>query len=273
MYQLSNGLVVTETTILNHNSTLWQEIRPDSVMEFVRNTVANRLATDGQSWSEIFSRHNSGTYNNQWMVLDWLKFTPGMEPAEGFLTVLEQLPQLIVSEDQTKWLHQHKYWGSYNRPFYREIFEHSNQTALVNSLGDHYSWNATARAVLLRQLQPSVRTLKDMQRVIRWNRFDSESIGMQGCKAFPSGSNALAERGDLTSPSSGCIPDIAHIDEGAIDAKIVRFSTHPQLSSLAQSGPTNDDQPAFDWRNSSFKHLSHVGMPDRWAFPWVSITW
>lgn len=39
--------------------------------------VANRLATDGKSWSDIFQQYNSGTYNNQWMVVDYNKFKKG----------------------------------------------------------------------------------------------------------------------------------------------------------------------------------------------------
>jgi hypothetical protein len=38
--------------------------------------VANRLAVDGKSWTKIFRRHNSGTYNNQWMVVDYKRFLP-----------------------------------------------------------------------------------------------------------------------------------------------------------------------------------------------------
>lgn len=33
-------------------------------MEYTRVQVANRLATDGESWVDTFSRENSGTYNN-----------------------------------------------------------------------------------------------------------------------------------------------------------------------------------------------------------------
>ena len=32
--------------------------------------AATRLAAGGEQWTELFSRHNSGTYNNHWMVVD-----------------------------------------------------------------------------------------------------------------------------------------------------------------------------------------------------------
>lgn len=36
-------------------------LQPESVLEWLRNLVANRLATDGPSWAQLFSRYNSGT--------------------------------------------------------------------------------------------------------------------------------------------------------------------------------------------------------------------
>jgi len=51
-----------ETTIGNYNKSLWQRVQPvNSVFESIRSMVANRLATSGREWSEIFSRFNSGT--------------------------------------------------------------------------------------------------------------------------------------------------------------------------------------------------------------------
>jgi hypothetical protein len=36
-----------------------------------RTIVSNRLATSGNTWVDTFSRYSSGTYSNQWMVLDF----------------------------------------------------------------------------------------------------------------------------------------------------------------------------------------------------------
>jgi hypothetical protein len=50
---------------------------PQSVLEGIRSTVANRLALTGAEWVEIFKNYNSGTYNNQWMVVDYNQFRAG----------------------------------------------------------------------------------------------------------------------------------------------------------------------------------------------------
>ncbi|KAF0308876.1 putative phospholipase B-like 2 [Amphibalanus amphitrite] len=64
---LSSGLVSQETTIGNNNNDLWQYVQPEGqVMEWVRVLVANNLATSGEEWTDVFGRHNSGTYNNHY---------------------------------------------------------------------------------------------------------------------------------------------------------------------------------------------------------------
>ena len=43
----------------------------------------------------------SGTYNNQWMVVDYKKLEMEEIPTEGVLTVLEQIPGSVTIKDQT----------------------------------------------------------------------------------------------------------------------------------------------------------------------------
>ena len=53
--------VVTETTIANHNSSLWERLSPYTLLDWARNMVANRLANNGREWMGIYAKYNSGT--------------------------------------------------------------------------------------------------------------------------------------------------------------------------------------------------------------------
>ena len=76
--------------------------------------VSNRLANSGKDWAALFAMHNSGTYNNEWMVVDYKLFSPGEPLRDGLFTVLEQIPGQVKWEDKTETLRQTSYWSSYN---------------------------------------------------------------------------------------------------------------------------------------------------------------
>jgi hypothetical protein len=76
-------LTIIETTIDNYNDNLYHNILPISVPEWIRIVVANRLANSGQDWVNQFFLFNDGTYNNQWMITDFKKFTPKSPPQAG----------------------------------------------------------------------------------------------------------------------------------------------------------------------------------------------
>ena len=89
---LSSGLVTTETSLVVYDSSLFEASQPlGQVFEPARVMAANRLARDGREWTEIARQFNSGTYNNQWMVVDMSKVS-GARLDDGALWVMEQLP-------------------------------------------------------------------------------------------------------------------------------------------------------------------------------------
>lgn len=59
---LPSPQVALETTIGNNNPARWKYLDPrGSVLEWLRNIVANRLARSGPEWATVFRRFNSGT--------------------------------------------------------------------------------------------------------------------------------------------------------------------------------------------------------------------
>lgn len=273
----SAQLGVLETTIINHNSSLWALVTPDAgVSDWARNMVANRLADDGASWAAYFGRENSGTYNNMFLILSFdrvraaVKERTALPP--GTLTVLEQMPGVVVVSDESAHLAPGGagWYASYNRIQTPWLFELTNQTALVREFGDHYTYKNYSRALLFQARAGNVTSEASYRSLLRHNDFKNDVVGGQAC-APParSASNAIAERGDL-SPSVGCLGELLLNDEAGYDTKYTSLS---QLEngggSWAQQGPTHDQQPPFQWSTSPFAHVPHAGQPDLFAFDWV----
>jgi hypothetical protein len=55
------------------NTSLYNFVKPQSLFAWQRVRVANHMAASGREWNAIFRDFNSGTYNNQYMILDLSK--------------------------------------------------------------------------------------------------------------------------------------------------------------------------------------------------------
>ena len=292
-YVLSSGLVTLETTIDNDNITLAAEFASEEVvLEWLRNILANRLATDGPTWASTFSRYASGTYTNQWMVVDANAFTPGASPQPAHtLTVLEEMPGHVVVTDRTPELSGGSAWGggawaSYNVVADPVLFALSGQQALVDEYGGaggpgaFFTWANTSRANIFRREAPRTVDLATLQRTIRWNEFKTDPLSTLACGAAPpySATNAIADRSDLNVKGGDYrVPDLGHGDSAGIDAKATLLSWvkaaalgKGELPFAAVSGPTvTPSCPAFDFANASVK-VPHKGLHSGpWDFPWV----
>ncbi|XP_064024465.1 putative phospholipase B-like 2 isoform X2 [Pogoniulus pusillus] len=223
-------------------------------------------------------RHVGGVawYNNQWMVVDYKAFRPGRaEPPQGLLTVLEQIPGLVMVADQTELLYQQGYWASYNLPFYEEIFNASGTPELVKKYGDWFSYDKNPRAQIFRRNQTLVHDLDSMIRLMRSNNYLQDPLSRcRGCDPPQNAENAISARSDLN-PANGTypFPALRQRCHGGTDMKVTSSGMVPTFGLVAASGPAWDDVPPFRWSTSPCSTLLHMGHPDLWTFPPIKVHW
>lgn len=277
-YVMSSGLVTLETTIGNGNASLWQYVQPHGqVAEGTRSMVANRLATSGRMWTQLFSKYNSGTYNNQWMVVDYTRLVPGAASKSGLLFVLEQLPGFVKAEDLTAVLLAQGYWASYNVPYFKDVFAMGGNEPLVRKFGNWFTFEHSPRAEIFRRDQGKVSDLQSMWRLMRSNDFKNDPLSVCNCTPAHNGENAIAARSDLN-PADGKYPwgALGHRNHGATDTKITSKELAASMRFLGESGPPHysESSPAFSWSTADFAATTpHQGLPDTWKFPPVVHRW
>uniref|UniRef100_T1IJU9 Phospholipase B-like n=1 Tax=Strigamia maritima TaxID=126957 RepID=T1IJU9_STRMM len=269
-YCTSSGLVTMETTIGNSNPDLWKYVTPEGgVLEWIRSMVANRLSADGETWTKFLSQYNSGTYNNQWMVVDMKLFKPGKPLKADLLWVLEQLPKYVMRADKTDLLRDQLYWPSYNVPYFPFIYNMSGSAAAAAKHGDWFSYDKTPRALIFKRDQPNVSSLETMMKLMRYNDYTHDPLSRCNCTPPYSAENAISARCDLN-PKNGTYPIAAlgHRSHGGIDMKLTSSKLFSSgLSFVAIGGPSYDSLPPFQWSRSDFEtDTPHMGQPDLWKF-------
>ena len=131
----STRLAVMETTNPNYNASSYDLVTPRAVLYFARVMAANYLARNGSAWMDLAARHNSGTYNNMWMVVDYKLFTPRRSLPPGTLWVGEQAPGYWHAEDMTHVL-AYGHWPSYNKALFAMTARITGQDAVAAVRGE-----------------------------------------------------------------------------------------------------------------------------------------
>ncbi|XP_062613550.1 citron Rho-interacting kinase-like, partial [Saccostrea cucullata] len=268
-YLISSGLVSLETTIGNSNPALWQYISPtNSVLEGIRTMVSNYLASSGNSWGAVFTQYNSGTYNNQWMIVDYKQFVPGSANMKNLLYVVEQIPGMMAAEDKTDLVLKQSYWPSYNIPYFPSIFNMSGGNELVKKYGEWFSYNGSPRAKIFKRDNSKVTDLKSMISLMRYNDYTHDPLSRCNCTPPYSAENAISARCDLN-PADGKYPfgALGHRSHGGTDMKLTNSAMFKDLQFVAISGPTYDQLPPFQWSLVDFRDTTpHIGQPDVFKF-------
>lgn len=255
-YMTNAGLGVMETTHGVFDPSLYQTVTSKSVLCWLRSKVANMLATSGPTWANTFAKYNSGTYNDQWMVIDTKRFVKGHGLLAEGLTVLEQLPDFIHVEDMSEVVNRQGYWGSYNVPYFTSTYVRSGfmATYLATNQSDSWSHAKCPRAQIFARDAPKIESLSDFKQVIRSNNWQQDPLSL----GHPS--HAVAARYDLED-------ELMFSLDGAIDAKVTTSAMLEQMTCEAESGPTYaDGNTVFEWTTAMDALSPHFGHPQRFEF-------
>jgi len=252
-------LVIMETTNEILNDSLYRNfIKVETIPEWIRIIVANRIAVSGEQWSNVFEMYNSGTYNNQWQIVDYKKFVPGSPLQEGTLWIAEQIPGMVVAKDMTSVLSKQKFWPSYNIPYFDTIYNMSNYPAYYSKYGNTYSYSECARAQIFHRDAEKVETIENMKRIMRYNEYQKDPLSLHdACRS-------ISARCDLNTPWTANTLN-SYSAFGAIDSKITDDQMVLRMESLAVSGPTWDSQSPFAWTRQ-WLTVPHYGQPTVFAF-------
>lgn len=257
-YIMSNGLGMVQTTNSVYNHELYKKVHPESLFAWQRVRLACQNAHNGKEWSEIIATHNSGTYNNQYMVVDYNKFKKGAVLEPGILWVSEQIPGLVEYGDMTHQL-ERGYWASYNVPYFESVYNQSGYPEFVKKHGVQYSYQMAPRAEIFRRDAGTVTDMDSFKAIMRYNDYkkDPYSHGNPG--------DAICSRFDLEPENPQPF--------GCYDTKVTCADWIPDMHSQAINGPTRSHGiPAFSWsEQASFNTTAHFGVPQTMDFDFLDM--
>jgi hypothetical protein len=255
-----------ETSINIFDIDLYKEMKPKSVLTWVRIMLANKLAKSAEDWIEYFKKENSGTYNCQFTILDLNKVDLKHKNIQDkALMIVEQMPGKTETSDVTQNLRD-KYWASYNVPFSKKIFKdlgYEMYIALSPELEAELDYEKSSRAKIIEREQKNVKSNEDIKKLLRHNKYKTDEFSNNDPR------NSIACRYDLLDDQT------ENRCYGATDAKFASLKDLIEGKKLyIISGPTNEDQPAFSWASTNCvekrnKKIYPENLEQTWNIKWI----
>jgi len=257
-WQADTGLFVLETTMHCFNKTLYGMVKPESVLTWMRVYYAMLTSDNGKEWTDNFIKENSGTYNNEYMILDGKKFKPSEKPTSDLLWMIEQMPAHYIAKDITEDFVKQNWFPSINTPYFDDIFDMANYSAQGS---DFWTYYKQPRYLLIKQHQPDIKDYKSFQTFMRWNHYNEE-----GEANFGEPAQGIEARYDLRPENGTKYGKKNHF--GGLDSKTSTITRlMKDLSFDAINSPVYENLPAFNFND--WPEISHTGLPAEWRFPWM----
>ena len=291
----SSGLVFVSSEIgPTPDSSIYAaaNIQPDNVyLEFFRQVIATRLSTDAMSYAKSWANGNSGTFNSEWLVIDYNGFTPGSPLAPNTVYYLAQIPGKIVSYDITDRVNKLGFAGTFNIPYDTSIYNSSGWPAMYaqkqgTRFGQYYAdlftYNKNPRYRIAERDHQKITDLESFQKFIRYNDYMNDELSAGPGTPTNSPWNAIAARADLVDRSSTAdYPDELQADcFGGNDGKVISSDLVASMDLVSIVGPSADNLSVFSFSDNAGDDgvcneakYPHSGMPDKWDFKWVQTKW
>jgi len=151
------------------------------------------------------------------------------------------------------------YWPSYNIPYFPYIFNISGFPEYVQKYGSWFSYSGSPRAKIFGRDQGKVNTIDSFKWIMRYNDWQNDpfSDGNAG--------NGISSRFDLVQGTNHTNPFLNQAAFGGVDSKVTSFNEFQDgMKVHAQSGPTYNQQVAFDW--GKWSGIPHYGQPELFRF-------
>ena len=265
-WMADTNLLVLETTLHCFNQTLYRiGVTPNSVLTWMRVYYAMLKSDNGKDWTQNFIFENSGTYNNEYIVLDGNKFTPGQKPVSDLVWMIEQLPTTFHAEDITDKFVEQGWFPSINTPYFEDIFnlaDYPGQQQRQPAKKDFWSYYEQPRyKVIVKHVKDNT-TYSFFQQLMRWNKYTDPSEPNYGEPA-----QGILARYDLRPDNGtafGSKASFAGLDSKT--ASLKQAMKHFTFDAIAS--PQYENLPAFSFSN--WPGISNYGLVDTWKFPWTT---
>ncbi|BFU25870.1 phospholipase B, putative [Entamoeba histolytica HM-1:IMSS-B] len=259
-YLLSNAqqkrFGVMETTNSFFFKKLNKLITPNSLLSWQRILVSMYFGQTPKEITKTIGQFNSGTYNNQWMIINLNSIEKNAQRKKNILYIGEQMPGKYIVKDVTPILINQTYWASYNIPYIKEIFVSSGYLKKMELGKKEYNYTGSSRALIFTRDGARIHSIDDVKKLMTMNHYKTDPISNKP-------RNQIAARYDLEIDSDYKFPF------GAVDCKIGAASL--KYKTLAYCGPTHEGGlPPFNWE--LFPSIQHWGTPRVYNFDWVKIS-
>jgi hypothetical protein len=234
-------MVVIETSLEILDLDIYNNLTPNSIPKWIRVNIANRLSSNNQEWVDLFFKYNSGTHNNQWLIVDYKEWEKGSK--KDIVYLAEQIPILDKQyyKDMTADLFNNTYVASYNAPYFEEVIEKAGYIKFNQS--DYFH---SRRYYLFKEMTYEADNMDKIKQLIRFH--NTTDI----C-------DTIAARCDMTQ----------NRPFGTVDGKVVDKNLLNDLKAEIIYGPPHLPGITEPFNFAKYDNWSHLGIPEIFNYTWI----